>query len=71
MGANTNLREARFTSGKAGLLNRIKPKAGSSLRFAIEGEPHYEYIPCWEVALDQTFTCLPTLSVEKQVNEVK
>ncbi|MCX6895466.1 MAG: glycoside hydrolase family 127 protein, partial [Verrucomicrobia bacterium] len=65
VGAKADDPEAQFTSGIPGFLNRLKPKTGQSLHFTIEGESDYTYIPYWEVALDQTFTCFPVFGVKK------
>ena len=64
VGANGDRPEARFAFSSADLLSRIKPKAGHPLHFAVEGESNYDYIPYWEVALDQTFTCFPVVGAE-------
>jgi len=44
------------------LPKRLRPKAGEPLRFAIEGGlQQQEYVPYWQVAADQPFTCYPVL----------
>jgi DUF1680 family protein len=62
VGASADSPEARFTGDSASLLKRIKPLAGQRLHFSIEGEPNYTYIPYWEVAQKQTFTCFPIVA---------
>ena len=41
---------------------RLRAKAGQPLHFAIDGDEQHEYIPYWQVSLDQTFTCYPTMN---------
>jgi len=48
-------------AGPNDIANRLKPKAGAPLHFNIDGAPHHEYIPYWQLA-DQLFTCYPVLS---------
>jgi DUF1680 family protein len=43
------------------LPGRLRAKAGQPLHFAIDGDEQHEYIPYCQVALDQTFTCYPSM----------
>ena len=62
--------EAEFSEWVERLTLALKPgtkiphraKAGEPLHFAIDGDEQHEYIPYWQVALDQTFTCDPTMN---------
>ena len=65
VGTGADRPEARFAGDIAGLLERIKPVAGQPLHYSIEDESDYNYIPYWEVAPKQTFTCFPIVA-EKQ-----
>jgi len=58
-GAVVERPEARFALSAGELSARLQPQAAKPLHFAIEGEPDYQFIPYWEVKLDQTFTCFP------------
>lgn len=62
VGAGADRPEAVFACDSASLLARIKPVAGQPLHFSIEDEPNYNYIPYWEVAAKQTFTCFPVVA---------
>jgi len=64
VGVRTNSPQASFSCDSATLLSRIKPVAGQPLHFSVEGESAYSYIPYWEVAVDQTFTCFPIVAKE-------
>jgi DUF1680 family protein len=62
VGSSTNSPQASFSSDSATLLSRIKPVSGQPLHFSIEGESSYNYIPYWEVAVNQMFTCFPLIT---------
>jgi DUF1680 family protein len=46
----------------ADLPKRLRPKAGQPLHFALDGDAGREYLPYWQVAADQWFTCYPALA---------
>ncbi|MEI6605595.1 MAG: beta-L-arabinofuranosidase domain-containing protein [Verrucomicrobiota bacterium] len=62
VGAGADRPEASFACDSSSLLGRIKPVADQPLHFSIEGESNYSFIPYWEVASKQTFTCLPIIT---------
>ena len=64
VGAKADSPEASFDCDSASLLKRLKPKSGQPLRFAIEGEPNYSYLPYWAVTNNQTFTCFPLVAAK-------
>jgi DUF1680 family protein len=43
------------------IAQRLRPKPGAPLHFTVDGAPHHEYIPYWQLG-DQLFTCYPVLS---------
>jgi hypothetical protein len=45
------------------LVKQLEPKAGQPLHFTLEGDTAHEYIPYWEVAYKQSFTCYPIVDV--------
>jgi DUF1680 family protein len=53
---------AGLSSAAADLPKRLRPSAGQPLHFAIEGDPARQYLPYWQVAADQLFTCYPVLA---------
>lgn len=59
VGVGANRPQARFALSAAGLRQRLQFQADKPLHLSIAGNADYEYIPYWEVALDQTFTCFP------------
>ncbi len=63
--------EARFAGDSIGFLTRIKPMAGQPLHFSVAGEPHYSYIPYWEVPLKHNFTCFPTFAANREDQPVR
>ncbi|BCM88625.1 hypothetical protein IAD21_00466 [Abditibacteriota bacterium] len=56
--------EARFALTAEDLQTRLKPQEGKPLHFSIAGNADYEFVPYWEVAMDQTFTCFPVVSAQ-------
>jgi len=63
--------EASFACDSASLLSRIKPVAGQPLHFSIEGDSNYSFIPYWEVASKQTFTCFPIVTGKQSPQPVE
>jgi DUF1680 family protein len=45
------------------LVKQLKPKTDQPLHFTIEGDAAHEYIPYWEVAYKQSFTCYPIVDL--------
>ncbi|RZA27569.1 MAG: hypothetical protein EOP02_09955, partial [Proteobacteria bacterium] len=64
VGVGTDRPEARFPLTAADLKGRLQPQSGKPLHFSIAGHPTYEFIPYWEVKMDQTFTCYPVVGPE-------
>ncbi len=64
VGTGTDRPEARFALTEDDLKTRLKPQAGKPLHFSIDGNPDYEFVPYWEVAMNQTFTCFPIVSAQ-------
>jgi len=62
VGACADSAEASFACDSATLMKRIKPVAGKPIHFSVEGESNDSFIPYWEVASKQTFTCFPIVS---------
>lgn len=54
--------EARFAFTADDLKNRLQPQDGKPLHFSIAGNADYEFVPYWEVAMNQTFTCFPVVT---------
>jgi len=52
---------ATLAAAPGDLRNRLRPQPGEPLHFAIDGAPGRQYIPYWQVAADQPFTCYPVL----------
>jgi hypothetical protein len=68
VGAREDSPEASFACDSTSLMKRIKPVAGKPLHFSIEGDSNHSFIPYWEVASKQTFTCFPIVSENKNSN---
>ncbi|RYX83297.1 hypothetical protein EON83_15660 [bacterium] len=56
--------EARFALSADDLKGRLKPQTGKPLHFSVAGNADYEFVPYWEVAMDQTFTCFPVVTAQ-------
>jgi len=69
VGARAERPEARFSLSAAELSKRLQPQAERPLHFSIAGEDGYEFVPYWEVKLDQTFTCFPIVGDGVQAPE--
>jgi DUF1680 family protein len=52
---------ATVAAGPEDLRNRLRARPGEPLHFAMDGAPRQEYLPYWQVAADQPFTCYPIL----------
>ncbi|MGC9259198.1 MAG: beta-L-arabinofuranosidase domain-containing protein, partial [Phycisphaerae bacterium] len=52
------------------ITTRLTPIATQPLHFAIEGDPHHQYMPYWQIN-DELFTCFPVLTTpESYTTEV-
>ena len=56
---------ARIALAPGQLAKRLQPKPDQPLHFTILGDAAHEYMPYWQVAPDQLFTCYPALGTKK------
>ncbi len=53
---------AALSVSAADLPKRLRAIAGQPLHFRIDGDPGREYLPYWQVAAEQLFTCYPAMT---------
>ncbi len=56
--------EARFALTANDLKQRLQQQSGKPLHFSVAGNSDYEFVPYWEVGMDQTFTCFPVMATQ-------
>ncbi len=64
VGVGAQRPEARFSCSLDELSKRLQPLANSPLHFSVAGDDGYEFVPYWQVKLDQTFTCFPIVGAQ-------
>ncbi|RYG73227.1 hypothetical protein EON80_03470, partial [bacterium] len=54
--------EAKFAVKAENLKGSLQPISGKPLHFSIAGNPDYEFIPYFQVGMEQRFTCYPIVT---------